>query len=429
MQLFRKHEFHLDLLQTLDEHAAAVGDVKFPDRTTLVSISSDRTIIVRKIVCREQEPIAFLSVRVITLKASPVSLALAGPDVLLVSTLDKQVLSYNVSSGRLLHSFKASDPKSGDSVIMSSLEVHELEDVTPASRLILGVSSTDKSIRIHEYDSGAMLVRECGQNAVSATKLLRRYIEGESPRYQLVSCGLDGTVMTWNLSCNLPKRSGSHDASHGKESPSVQLPPSAEPQRRFLSKAGVSDLQKYLMNDGDRVAPMRSSSPPRVRRKNSRHSLTAAPKIFAPTPPHPTGASLSPANPMLQHQLSQRHLPTPSSQKNTLKSKPKPPSLDSRRRSKSVANLNDLNDLGKHICVSLRRFRSRIASSSVAKLEHGTLQEMVQELSLAIIALDDNTGSKCVSGEAFDGDVMDFDLARTISRKFAESKTSRDHLH
>ena len=419
MQLFRKHEFHLDHIQTLDDHAAAVGDVKFLDRTTLLSISSDRTIIVRKLARRGEQSIAFLSVRVITLKASPVSLVPVDPDVVLVSTLDRQVLSYNVSSGRLLHSFKASDPNSGDGVIVSSLEVHELEHLTPVSRLILGVSSTDKSIRIHEYDSGAMLIREYGQNAVSAIKLFRSHIKGESPRDHLVSCGHDGTVMTWNLSCNLKKSTGSHDTPNGEESPSIQISPSAEPLRRILSKAEVSDLQKSLVSDGDRVTPMRSSSPSRVRRKNSRHSLTAAPKVFAPKPSHPIGASLSPANVRVQYQLSQSHSPTPSSQKNTLKSKPKPPSLDSRQRSKSGANLNDLNDLGKQICVSLRSFRSRIASSSVAKLEHGTLQELVQELSLAIIALDDGAGSKCVSDEALGGDVMDFNLARMIDRRLA----------
>ena len=399
MQLFRKHEFHLDLLQTLDDHAAAVGDVKFLDRNTLLSTSSDRTIIVRKMARREEHSIAFLPVRVITLKASPVSLVLADPDVVLVSTLDRQVLSYNVSSGRLLHNFKASDPKSGDGVIMSSLEVHELEHLIPSSRLVLGVSSTDKSIRIHEYDSGAMLIREYGQNAVSAVKLLRRYIEGESPRDHLVSCGLDGTVMTWELSCDPQKRSEFHDTLNGEESPSIQLPPSALPLRRILSKAEFSDLQKSLVSDGDRVTPMRNFSPSRVRRNDSRHSFTVAPKISAPTLPHFKGASPSPANARVQHQLSQRHSQTPSSQKNTLNSKPKPTSPDSRQRSKSVANLNDLNDVGKQICVSLRSFRSRIASSSMAKLERGTLRELVQELSLAIIAFDDGAGSKCVSGE------------------------------
>ncbi len=426
MQLFRKHEVHLSLLQTLDDHAAAVGDIKFLDRTTLLSISSDRTIIVRKLARGEEQSIAFLSIRVITLKASPVSLAAvpAEPNVVLVSTLDKQVLRYDVSSGRLLHSFKPSDPSTGDSVIMSSLEIHEFDHVATGSRLVLGVSSTDRSIRIHEYDSGTMLTREYGQNAVSAIKLLRGYIEGESPRDHVVSCGLDGTVMTWGLSCNSLKISGIHNDPNDEKSPSRQIPPSADPLRRILSKAELSDLQRSLATEDDTVTPIRGSSPSRVRAKTPRHSLAVAPKISALAHPYPASASLSPANTRTQLQLLQGHSPTLSSQKVALKSKSKP--LDSRRRTKSAANLNDLNDLGKQICITLHAFRNRITSSSVAKLEHETLQELAKELNLTIRALDDNASSKYIGGGTPGSDVLDVNLARMIDERLVMKAKSKD---
>ena len=428
LQLFRKHESRLDLLQTLNDHAAAVGDVKFLDKATLISISSDRTIIVRKLAHGEEQSIAFLSIRVITLKASPVSLTAvpAEPNVVSVSTLDRQILRYNVSSGRLLHSFKPSDPMSGDSVMMSSLEVHELDDLATASRLLLGVSSTDKSIRIHEYDSGAMLTREYGQNAVSAIKLLRRCVQGESPRNHLVSCGLDGTVMTWGLSCNPPKPTGSHDTPNGEESPSRQTPPSAQPLRQILSKAELSEFQKSLASQGDTMTPIRASSSSRVRRKISRYTLAAVPKISAPAFPLPVGASLSPANGRIQRQTSQDHSRAPSSQKNAFSSSSKPPSLDSRRRTKSAANLNDLNELGEQMCISLRTFRNRITSSSVAKLEHGTLQELAKELNLTIRALNQNASSKCVGGEPMGADVLDVYLAKMIDERLSMKAKSQE---
>ena len=400
MQLFRKHKFDLDLLQTLDDHAASVGDVKFLDSATLLSISSDRTIIVRKVACGKEQSMVFLPIRVITLKASPVSLTAvpAEPNVVLISTLDRQILRYNVSSGRLLHSFKASDPTTGDSILISSLEVHKLDHLATASRLIFGVSSTDKSIRIHEYDSGTMLTKEYGQNAVSAVKLLQRYVDGESPSDHLISCGLDGTVMKWSLSCSSPKPSTIQDKSDGEASPSRHLVPSAQPLRRILTKAKISDLQKSLASETDTGTSIQGSS---LSRKTSRNSFIAAPKIPAPARPYPAGVPLSPADARLQCQISQGSSPTSSTQKVTLKSKSKPPSLDSQRRCKSAANLNDLNDLGEQICIALRSFRKRITSSSVAKLEHNTLPELTQELHLTIGALDDMAISKHAGGEEY----------------------------
>lgn len=401
MQLFRKHEFDLDLLQTLDDHAASVGDVKFLDSATLLSISLDRTIIVRKVAYGKEQSMAFLPIRVITLKASPVSLTAVStePNVVLISTLDRQILRYNVSSGRLLHSFKASDPTTGDSVLISSLEVHKLDHLARASRLIFGVSPTDKSIRIHEYESGTMLTREYGQNAVSAVKLLQRYVDGESPSDHLISCGLDGTVMKWSLSYSSLKPGTIQDNSDGEaSSPSRQLVPSTQPLRRILSKAKISDLQKSLASETDTGTSIQGSS---LSRKTSRYSFVAAPKISAPARPYPAGVPLSPADARLRRQISQGSSPTSSTQKVTLKSKPKSPSLESQRRCKSAANLNDLNDLGEQICIALRSFRKRITSSSVAKLEHNTLPELTQELHLTIGALDDKAISKHAAGEEY----------------------------
>lgn len=400
MQLFQRHQFHLDLLQTLNDHESAISDVKFLDKTTLLSISSDRTIIVRKLAFGK---VAFLPTRIITLKASPVSLAVvpAQSNVVLVSTLDRRICEYNVSDGRLLHSFKASDPTTGESLLMNSLDVHEVGHLPTASRLILGVSSTDKSIRIYDYDSGAMLAREeYGQNSVSALKLFRRYVEGESPRDHLVSCGLDGTVMTWALSCNPLK---SHDTPHSEESRPRQVTSAAQPLRRILSKAELSDLQKSLSSKSDMVTSTSGSSPSGVRRTSSGYSAVAAPKIFASARPHPAGALPSPAGARVQRQLSQSHSPTPPGQKIALKSRSKA-SLDGRRRSKSAANLNDLNGLGEQICISLRTFRSRISSSSsssssVAKLGHNTLPELIEELNITIRALADKSSSDCTGGD------------------------------
>ena len=347
---------------------------------------------------------------------------------MLVSTLDKQILRYNVDSGRLLHSFKGSDPASGDSVIMSSLEVHELADIATASRIILGVSITDKSIRIHEYDSGALLTWEYGQNAVSAIKLFRRSVEGESPRNHLVSCGLDGTVMTWILSYDQPKPkpSGSHDSPISEaSSPPRQLLLTAQPVRRILSKAELSNFQESLASKGDIVTPIRGASPSRVRQKTSRYTV-AMPKTAPPPIANTVSTSLS-TNGKSRRQPLQGHSPTPPDQKNIVTSRSKRLSLDNRRRSKSAANLNDLNELGGKMSKSLREFRHRITSSSVAKLEHGTLQDLAKELNLTIRALNDKASSKDVGGEAVGGDVPDMYLAKMIDERPAMKTKSEEN--
>ena len=352
----------------------------------------------RKLARSEGQSIAFFSMRIITLKASPVSLTAvhAEPSVVLVSTLDRQILRYNVSSGRLLHSFKASDPTTGDSLLISSLEVHEFNHTTTVSRLILGVSPSDKSIRVHEYNSGVMLTREYGQNGVSAMKLLRSNGEGECPREHLVSCGLDGTVMTWTLVCNLLKSKHSYDTPQSVESPSRQSLAYVQPLRRALSKAELTDLQKSLASESHTVTPIRGSPLSRVRRKGPRYGMAAEPKISPLVRLYRTGTSLSPADTRFSSQPSQGHSPSLSGENISLRSKSKPSSLDCQRRSKSAANLNDLNDLGEQICISLRTLRSRIGLSSIGKLEHATFLELSKELNLTTHALDDKATRKYV---------------------------------
>ena len=322
----------------------------------------------RKLACREGQLIGFLTSRIITLKATPLSITTvpAEPSVVLVSTLDRQILRYNVTSGRLLHSFKNLDPTIGDSLLMSSLEVHELDHLTRASRLIFGVSSTDKSIRVLDYDSGETLAREYAQNGVSAVKLFQRCVEGESAcPYHLVSCGLDGTVMTWNFLRSSLKSKTFCSTTNSDESPLRQISPSVQPLRRILSKTELADLQKSLASESDKVTPTQG---------------------FQRKAPGPASTSLSPADARVRRQSSRGHLPILSGRKISLRTKSKPPSLD-RRRSKSAANLNDLNALGEQICISLRTLRNRITSPPM--LESDQLTELIKELNLTVRALDE----------------------------------------
>jgi len=319
-----------------------------------------------------------------------------------------------------VHSFKASDPATKDTVLMSSLGVHEIEETAEQSPLLVGVSSTDKSIRIHDYHSGSMLIREHGQTAVSAIKLIRKPADDQSAHRHLISCGLDGTVMIWKMSSNPVRYAGSDEVQNDAELPSKLNPTSTQPIRRILSKAKISDLQNSLDSEEDTVSPIRSRapSPSRMRRKTSRYSLAAVPKLSASPLTRMKTDSVSPATARSERKPSLGDSPTFSSPQNTVRSKARRPSLDPRRRSKSAANLNDLNDSAEQICRSLQSFRKRITSSATEKLKPVIAEGLESELKLTIGALEEQIKGE-MGHESFGKELLDVYLATMIDERLA----------
>ena len=51
-----------------------------------------------------------------------------------------------------------------NALVLSSLTSLAVDNVYGVSHLLLGVSSTDKSIRIHDLDSGTGLIRDYGHS-------------------------------------------------------------------------------------------------------------------------------------------------------------------------------------------------------------------------------------------------------------------------
>ena len=411
VQLYRRASDDLELVQTLDDHAAAVGDLLFSENgSSLLSMSSDRTIILRKIARVEGEAIAFLPIRVITLKSSPVSFGMlpSDPDTITVSTMDRQVQRYDIRSGRLVSFFKADDLSTKESVLVTSLEVQRISDGTDERDILFGASSADRAIRMHDCNTGGLLSREQGQTAVSAVKVISREKEGKPVSRLLISCGLDGTVSIWDI-CK--PRQG-QDSPTRAESPLKQTPVSSHPARKTLSRAEISKFQRSLESEEDGISPIRSPSPSRVRRKTSRYSLADTRR-----------SSLAPLSTL-------SNTPTPADRKPSGDSSPattKPktalrsrrPSLDHRRRSKSAANLNDLNDSAEQVCKSLRTFRERVESSVADKLKAKTVQELENELNLALIALSEKTNRVPLNTERVAGESLDVYLAKMIDERLA----------
>ena len=202
IQIFCRNHDQLDLFQTLVDHTANMIDLLFMTGTDyLISLSSDRTVSVRKYASGPEGSWAYVAARTIDLKASPVSFTTVTnePTSVLISTMDKQIQRYDLS-GRPTHSFKSSDPASSETFFMSSLEVHIAQEYRRQNRILIGVSSSDKSIMLFDYESGSLIAKEHWQAGVATASLIRGINFGDIRQQCFVTCGYDGTVMIWDLS-------------------------------------------------------------------------------------------------------------------------------------------------------------------------------------------------------------------------------------
>ncbi|KAL9100634.1 MAG: hypothetical protein Q9163_004004 [Psora crenata] len=424
LQLFHHTSGKLALLQTLDDHAAAVTDLAFLDSgSSLVSISSDRTILMRRAAYGAYPSVAYLPMKAIVLKASPVSFAAvpSQPNIIIVSTMDRQIQRFDISSGRLLYSFKALEPANNDSVLASSLQVANVEHGHEALHVILAVSSTDKSIRLHDYDTGSLLAREHGQTAVSSVKLIK-HVAGDLWTYNLISCGLDGTVIVYNLSTQpLTQRYSSPSESPVRmESPLKFTPSSSQPLRKTLTKSEIADFQKALHNStGDNIDSIERPSSSRVRKRTAGSRVVNHPGVNS------IGGGftnyMSKSSPS-QPKTSQDQSPHPPHVKSTIKGTrvKTRPSLDQRHRSKSATNLGVFDASAEQICGSLRAFRNRVTSSVGEKLKPAIAEELHHELELTLHAMRNGTGEKfLVAGEALSRELLDTYLAKVVDDRLA----------
>ncbi len=419
LQLFRKTGDILTIQQTLDDHAASVCNVVFLNNgSTLLSSSSDRTIIVRTLATGGAQEVAFVLTRVITLKASPVAFeAIPESNVLVVSTLDRQIHKFDMSTGRLLQSFRASDHTGNDSLVINSLSVQRLEMYCGPILVILGVSSTDKSISVYECDNGLVLGKEYVQTVVSDIAFIQRPNGSGDPNSFLISTGLDGTIMIWDLTFGSRCLAGPSENVKGEyagEHLKTRTSALSHPLRRILSKSEIQDFQKSLETNVDPPTPSRSHSPTRIRKKTSRYTLANAPKVAIPAVPAGAHHSPSPssATEAFSRKVTQDHSSTtPSPPKPAASIRVRQPPLAGRQRRKSTSNLNDLNMAAEQICKSLRAYRKKI-SSSTETLKRDSAEELARELKLTIDAIGEKTTKTGPANVMIPGDLLDAYLAR-----------------
>lgn len=413
IQLFRLLSNQWVLIQTLEDHSASVNGVFFTqDGDKLISCSTDRTIHIRQLVKRDvggQEMIGAVPIRIITLKASPVSMAPCLGDQFgsfVVSLLDRTVATYEISSGRLITSFRATDNEGAEAVVLDSLNMGAPNNTSSRPTILAGVSSTDKSVRVYDGSTGSFLDREWGHTAsVTDVALLE---STNSDQKTLISTGSDGTIMIWDLS---PKPSefqeaidltaSNYDISTPKDTPSTR-----PPLRRVLSKAELAEFQRASPIS----TPSGNRSPPRlVRRKTSKYGLSAqSPTLALPPVPQASSkhfASASDDSSVRQGTARPGSRSPPPSPKAKEKRRPSLASLEPRGRTKSTGNFSDfgtLNMATEQACRTLRVYRKKLLSSESVKED--ALKELDQELRLTAMALGEKSlKSKTISETVLTG--------------------------
>jgi len=294
VQLFHIRSDQMELVQTMDDHVGVVSQVLFvQEAEKLLSCSSDRSVVIRDRVVRsvaDVETAAYLTVKVVTLKATPQYMTIpAGmTDLVFVSTMDRKVVKVEPSSGAILDSVKLADPDNDDAVVLNRISSTQMPGRAgdDGDRLLVGYSSMDKSIRV--YNEGPLVLwgRESGHTeGISDMALVEPVVDDDTGmcRSTVISTGLDGTIMLWSISkmgaafsdqTTQQWSRGLGTAGDGSEETAAKTSPlPLLPLRKVLTKSDILELTRG--REIRSPSSPRSLSPVRLKRKTSKLALSA----------------------------------------------------------------------------------------------------------------------------------------------------------
>ena len=386
----------------------------------LFSASADRTIIVRTIAFGRGQKAAFIPIRVITLKSSPVAFTMLNEDLgtLLVSTTDRQLHKYNIKTGGLLRSNRAIESTKNESVLLSSIKVGALGSGEHQVLIVFGVSSTDKSIRAYDCETGGLLAREYGQFGTSDCAFFQRTQDNEAVSHSVVSTGLDGTIMIWDCSLNFASPTTIDDSTFRKSVPG-ELVKHTRPLRKILSRSELSEYQKSFESSQNLATPTRNHHSSRVRKKVSQLNLGAGPKNSGmSSTSRSTYRSPSSSVPETADTKTLRNPSrVVSHTKASLASRIKRSSLDaSLLHGSSNGDSNLQMSRTEQLCQTLRNYREKISS----ELPPDLAEQLEKELTLTLHAIRPRMkGSYNDSEDGIHQDGSDGWLAKMIDERLA----------
>lgn len=401
-QLFhRSGTGSIEHVQTLDSPAKVVK-VLIPSESKVITCSLDRSMQIYDIVCKEDDvdAIAAINPRHIALKASPTSVVLGpGDKTAFVSMLDRSVCQYDLASGKQTSTFRCVDEGGVEAAILDSL----ISGQAPAkeSGFLLGLSNTDKSVRLYDVQTGYFLDREWGHTeAINGVAL----VDDDDGCQNIVSVGSDGTMMIWTMNLQDPSpASMSRDPSPVKGEAAAVRPT----LRRVLSKAELAEFQR------PQTTPGRRSPPRTLTRRSSRYALNALNASTPKVPPVPSPSqTIAEDTPCRRTSSASREGSPPVSPKALRVSRrPSLPALSISSRKKSSPSLRSsttgssfgsLNMATEQTCRTLRAYRKKLTSTE--PIGQDVLAELDTELRLTAAALGDRAiRSKAMSESVISG--------------------------
>lgn len=401
-QLIRKTtDGTFEHFQTL-EFTAKVAQVLIPSADKVITCSLDRSVYIHDLVTKDGEPDAMAAIvsKVLPLKASPISMVM-DPDgkALLVSSLDRSISIFDMECLKLSNTFKCTDENGSESVVLDSLVTRPATDSEPA--FLLGISNTDKSIRIYNSQTGEFLDREWGHTeGINGVTL----IEDETSR-KVVSAGTDGTIMVWEIDLqDQAWGSSARDTSPDKDASVLGRPT----LRRVLSKTELAEFQRPSATPDRRSPTTGRKSPPRtLAKRRSQYNLNGSntrrpPVSLLTTSPAATlGADTPSRRPSSD---SRSGSPPTVSPQSRMSRRPSLPSLNSSRKksSNNLRGFGSLNVATEQASRTLRAYRKKLTSND--PISQDALAELDQELRLTALALGDRaTRSKAMSDSILNG--------------------------
>jgi WD40 repeat protein len=414
VQVFQKSGKVWELQQTLDEHVGAVTGVLFAgDAKHLISCSSDRTVVVREGLSRTEGSntlFAFMIARTITIKATPVSMTLLNgrTDVLLLSTIDRCLLRYDLMTGHQISSFKTADSEGGDAVVLSSL-IH-LTTVN-GSNILAGVSSTDKSLRLYD-ENGSIIARDWGHTeGITELTTINSPQSEDQGQKSLVTVAVDGTIFIWSYGARLASKP---DLSSSMElmgiTPTKDVLTNKPPLRRVLSQSEMARFRQSSPEQEDQLPTPTNAGkrgPRTLEKKSSRFSLAQTPKLEPSLSSYDTTRrkSTNPARSMSPTSPDRR---SPPRQLRVAHRKASSEAAQGRSRMSTTARAsigpgaNGLPASTDTVCRALRSYRRKLATSNDS-LAPECLRDIERELGLTARAV----GEKALKNkEAVEESVM-----------------------
>jgi len=141
-------------MHSLINHRLGVNYARFHDKRKFITSSLDRTVVIYQLE-DNAESIGVQTIRTVNLaRAHAVDIELATETNLVISTSDRQVLMYDITSGDLLHAYKTAD--SSELVTLGNIGLSKNLTFPPLMKIkALGSPVPQGQVRLRSLLAGA----------------------------------------------------------------------------------------------------------------------------------------------------------------------------------------------------------------------------------------------------------------------------------